>query len=102
MPKGAAVIYFGSTLHGAGANMTSQIIRNSFHLSFCLGWLRTEENHYIATPFDLVPQLAPRTRQLLGFTTYKPKVMPAGLLGLKDCEDISPLFAPDHEVEPAE
>ncbi len=97
MRKGSAVIYLGRTLHGAGANQTRTEIRNSFHLSFCLGWLRTEENHFIATPFDLVPTLEARTRQLLGFSTYKPKVMPAGMLGLKDCEDIGPLFAPAHE-----
>ena len=94
MTKGSALVYLGSALHGAGANATADTLRRSFHLSYCLGWLRTEENHYVAMPFDKVPDLQARTRQLLGFTSYKPKVMPGGMLGLKDCEDITPLFAP--------
>jgi len=46
MPAGSAVIYLGSTIHAGGANVTD-IPRRGAHLSFTLGWLRTEENNYL-------------------------------------------------------
>jgi hypothetical protein len=47
MPAGSAVIYLGGTIHGAGANTTTDRERRGAHLSYCLGWLRTEENNYL-------------------------------------------------------
>jgi ectoine hydroxylase-related dioxygenase (phytanoyl-CoA dioxygenase family) len=49
MPAGSAIVYSGNTLHGGGANTTDQL-RRGVHLSYCLGWLRTEENNYLSTP----------------------------------------------------
>ena len=50
MKAGSAVIYLGSTLHAGGANQTQEQWRRGFHLSYCLGWLRTEENNLLAVP----------------------------------------------------
>ena len=46
MPAGSAVIYTGGTIHAGGAN-TTDVPRRGAHLSYCLGWLRTEENNYL-------------------------------------------------------
>src|SRR5207249_724315 len=56
MPKGSAVVYTGGTIHAGGSNVTD-IPRRGAHLSYCLGWLRTEENNYLA-----VPPAVPATR----------------------------------------
>src|SRR5262249_6754591 len=50
MPAGSAVVYLGSTIHAGGANVTSSCQRRGMHLSYCVGWLRTEENQILATP----------------------------------------------------
>ena len=49
MPAGSAVVYTGGTIHAGGANVTD-IPRRGAHLSYCLGWLRTEENNYLVDP----------------------------------------------------
>jgi ectoine hydroxylase-related dioxygenase (phytanoyl-CoA dioxygenase family) len=45
MPKGSVVIYLGSTLHGGGA--TAVTPRKAVVNTYCLGWLRQEENQYL-------------------------------------------------------
>src|SRR3984957_19684500 len=46
MPAGSAVVYTGGTIHAGGSN-TTKIPRRGAHLSYCLGWLRTEEDNYL-------------------------------------------------------
>ncbi|HLM18928.1 MAG TPA: phytanoyl-CoA dioxygenase family protein, partial [Acidimicrobiia bacterium] len=50
VPPGGAVIYLGSTIHYAGTNSTVDEWRLGAHVSFTLGWLRTEENNSLAVP----------------------------------------------------
>ena len=57
MPAGGAVIYLGSTIHGAGANSTREEWRRGLHISYVLGWLRTEENNYLAVPPEVARTL---------------------------------------------
>ena len=54
---GRQCVYLGSTLHGGGANVTTDVRRRGMHVSYCVGWLRTEENQYLATPIDVVRTL---------------------------------------------
>jgi hypothetical protein len=42
MPAGSAVIYLGSTSHGAGTHSPRDEWRAGLHLSFTLGWLLAE------------------------------------------------------------
>ena len=67
MPAGSAVIYLGSTLHGGGPNTTANQWRRGMHLSYVLGWLRTEENHYLATPPAIARTLPRQAQELLGY-----------------------------------
>lgn len=43
MPAGSAIVYLGSTIHAGGRNATVDSWRRGMHLSFVVGWLRTEE-----------------------------------------------------------
>ncbi len=87
MPAGAAVIYLGSTLHGAGPNSTADQWRRGMHLSYVLGWLRTEENHYLATPPQIARTLPRQAQELLGYAAHDALVHGGGYLGALDLRD---------------
>jgi ectoine hydroxylase-related dioxygenase (phytanoyl-CoA dioxygenase family) len=86
MSAGSALLYTGKVIHGAGANRTAGETRYGMHVSWVLGWLRPEENHYLAVPADLARTLPPRAQQVLGYTAYHPSAM-GGRLGLVDFDD---------------
>ena len=70
MAAGSAVVYLGSTIHGGGANTTASTWRRGVHISYTLGWLRTEENNYLAVP---PPSRAPcrrRCQEVLGYAVH--------------------------------
>lgn len=69
MPKGSVLFYLGSTLHGAGANL-SNAPRLGLINGYCLGWLRQEANQYLNVPLDVARNLDDRMRCLLGYTTH--------------------------------
>jgi len=69
MPKGSAVFYLGSTWHGGGANR-SPLPRTGLINTYCLGWLRSEENHTLEVPPQSARQYDERVRRLLGYTTH--------------------------------
>jgi hypothetical protein len=69
MPKGSALFYLGSTWHGGGAN-GSHSPRTGLINTYCLGWLRSEENHTLEVPPQVARQYSERVRRLLGYTTH--------------------------------
>jgi ectoine hydroxylase-related dioxygenase (phytanoyl-CoA dioxygenase family) len=87
MPAGSAVMYLGSTLHGAGANTTRDTWRRGMHLSYVLGWLRTEENHYLTTPPDVARRLSRSAREILGYAAHDALLQGGGYLGAVDLRD---------------
>ena len=92
MPAGAAVIYLGSTIHGGGANVTDQH-RRGMHVSYCLGWLRTEENQYLATPLDVARTLPREAQELLGYAAHDALAAGGGYLGAVEVQDPVELLA---------
>jgi ectoine hydroxylase-related dioxygenase (phytanoyl-CoA dioxygenase family) len=93
MPAGSAVIYLGSTLHGGGANVTTDVFRRGMHVSFCVGWLRTEENQYLATPLELARTLPRPSQELLGYAAHDAIAVGGGYLGTIDVQDPVELIA---------
>jgi ectoine hydroxylase-related dioxygenase (phytanoyl-CoA dioxygenase family) len=87
MPAGSAVIYLGSMLHGGGPNTTAAQWRRGMHLSYVLGWLRTEENHYLATPPDIARTLPRQAQELLGYAAHDALLHGGGYLGALDLRD---------------
>jgi ectoine hydroxylase-related dioxygenase (phytanoyl-CoA dioxygenase family) len=87
MPAGAAAIYLGSTLHGGGANTTADRWRRGMHLSYVVGWLRTEENQILSVPADVVRTLPRRAQELLGWTAHDAIAAGGGYLGTVDLRD---------------
>ncbi len=87
MPAGAAVVYLGSTIHGGGPNTSRDHRRRGMHLSFNLGWLRTEENNYLTVPLDVVRSLPRRAQELLGYTSHDAIAVAGGQTGLVHTHD---------------
>ena len=67
MTKGSAFIYSGSVLHAGGENR-SNAARLGLNLTYCLGWLRQEENQYLSCPPDIAKDFDPVLQDLLGYT----------------------------------
>ncbi|MFK7974579.1 MAG: phytanoyl-CoA dioxygenase family protein [Halioglobus sp.] len=81
MPAGSAVIYRGSTLHAGGGNSTSNQWRRGVHMSYCLGWFRTEENNVLAVPPSVAKKLSLRAQELLGYGIHDAIHEAGGYLG---------------------
>ena len=67
MAAGSVFIYSGSVLHGGGANQ-SHASRIGVNLTYCLGWLRQEENQYLCCPPDIARNFDTTLQNLLGYT----------------------------------
>jgi len=93
MPAGSAVVYLGSTIHAGGRNATSDRWRRGMHMSFVVGWLRTEENNYLATPLDVARRLPRRSQELLGYAAHDAIAVGGGYLGAVDLLDPVELIA---------
>lgn len=87
MTAGSAVIYLGSTLHGGGANTTADQWRRAVHMSYTLGWLRTEENNYLGTPPSVAKHLPRQAQELVGYAVHDAIADFGGYLGMLDLRD---------------
>ena len=92
MPAGSAVVYTGGTIHGGGSNSTD-IPRRGAHLSYCLGWLRTEENNYLSTPPAIARTLPRVAQELLGYALHDSLPRGGGYLGMVRMQDPVELLA---------
>jgi ectoine hydroxylase-related dioxygenase (phytanoyl-CoA dioxygenase family) len=93
MPAGSAVIYLGSTIHGAGANSTQSEWRPGLHISYVLGWLRTEENNYLAVPPEIARTLPRAAQEVLGYAVHDAIASGGGYLGMVGLRDPVDLMA---------
>jgi ectoine hydroxylase-related dioxygenase (phytanoyl-CoA dioxygenase family) len=66
MKAGSVLVYSGSVIHGGGENRTSAD-RIGINLTYCLGWLRQEENQYLSCPPPVARTLDPKLQALLGY-----------------------------------
>jgi ectoine hydroxylase-related dioxygenase (phytanoyl-CoA dioxygenase family) len=87
MPAGSTVIYLGSTLHAAGSNTTADQWRIGLHLSYTLGWLRTEENNYLGCPPAVAAALPQRSQEVIGYRIHNTLNDGGGYLGMLDLQD---------------
>lgn len=93
LPVGGAVLYYGSTIHFAGTNSTTDEWRRGIHVSFTLGWLRTEENNFLAVPPDVVARLSPEAQEILGYAVHDAIAEGGGYLGMVRMRDPRELLA---------
>ena len=68
MKQGSVLVYTGSVFHGGGAN-TTNAPRLGINLTYCLGWLRQEENQYLSCPPEIARTFEPELQDLMGYAT---------------------------------
>ena len=80
MPRGSAVYILGSTYHAGGANRAGDA-RIGLLYGYCLGWLRQEQNQYLAVPPEIARTLPEALQRLIGYAVHEP------FLGWHDLQD---------------
>jgi ectoine hydroxylase-related dioxygenase (phytanoyl-CoA dioxygenase family) len=70
---GDAIIFLGSTLHGAGENL-STLPRRGIIVSYCLGWLKPYENQWLAYPPAVARHFPPELAALVGYRQHRPNL----------------------------
>lgn len=73
MAPGDALLFLGSTLHGAGANLTRSV-RRGVVISYCLGWLKPYENMWLTYPPAIARRFSPRLQELVGYCQHRPNL----------------------------
>lgn len=66
MCRGACLFYDGKILHGGGANLSDQV-RTGVNLTYAVGWVRQEENQYLACPADIARTLDDDLLRMMGY-----------------------------------
>jgi ectoine hydroxylase-related dioxygenase (phytanoyl-CoA dioxygenase family) len=68
---GSALVFPGTFIHGGGANRSNGS-RLALTYQYCEGWLRQQENFFLAIPRDIAKTMSPRLQELLGYSIWPP------------------------------
>ncbi len=66
MRRGSVLFYDGKVLHGGGAN-TSDRPRQGVNITYAVGWVRQEENQYLACPPEIARGLDDDLLKMMGY-----------------------------------
>ncbi len=66
MGRGSVLFYDGKVLHGAGAN-TSDGVRQGINITYAVGWVRQEENQFLACSQDVAKTLDDDLLRMMGY-----------------------------------
>ena len=66
MSKGSVCFVEGQCIHGGGPNATADQRRHAVAVSYCAGYLRTQENFLLSLPAERVASFPDELQQLLG------------------------------------
>lgn len=70
---GSAIVFLGSTAHGAGANVSAEV-RRGILISYSLGWLKPYENLWLAYPPEVARNFPPELAALAGYAQHRPNL----------------------------
>ncbi len=73
LEAGSALLFLGSTLHGAGGNSSAEVRRGAI-ISYCLGWLKPYENQWLAYPPEIARAFSPDLAALVGYQQHRPNL----------------------------
>jgi ectoine hydroxylase-related dioxygenase (phytanoyl-CoA dioxygenase family) len=73
MAPGSALLFLGSTLHGAGANRSEEV-RRGVVVGYSLAWLKPYENQWLAYPPSIARQFTPELAALVGYRQHRPNL----------------------------
>lgn len=66
MTRGSVIIYSGKIVHSGGANRSDRV-RSAINVNYSVGWVRQEENQYIACPLEIAKTLDDDLLRLMGY-----------------------------------
>lgn len=66
MRRGSVLLYDGKVLHGGGANR-SDSVRRGVNITYSVGWVRQEENQFLACPPEVARTLDDDILRLMGY-----------------------------------
>jgi ectoine hydroxylase-related dioxygenase (phytanoyl-CoA dioxygenase family) len=66
MRRGSVLFYDGKVLHGGGANR-SAADRRGVNITYAVGWVRQEENQYLACPSEVARTLDDELLKMMGY-----------------------------------
>lgn len=66
MERGSMFFYSGKVYHGAAANVSDKV-RQGINITYCVGWVRQEENQYLSTPIEVARTLDEDLLKLMGY-----------------------------------
>lgn len=70
---GDAICFLGSTVHGAGPNLSPEI-RRAVVIGYSLGWLKPYENNWLAYPPAVARRFPPELAELAGYFQHRPNL----------------------------
>lgn len=73
MPAGSALVFLGSLTHGAGQNLSAEP-RTGIIISYCLGWLKSYENQFLAYPREVARCFPEQLQRLIGYQMHRPNL----------------------------
>jgi ectoine hydroxylase-related dioxygenase (phytanoyl-CoA dioxygenase family) len=68
MNRGDMMVYSGKLYHGAGANTTKDLVRKGINITYAVGWVRQEENQYLACPPEVARSLPDELLAVMGYS----------------------------------
>ncbi len=66
MERGSVLFYEGKVMHGGGANVAT-VPRQGVNITYGVGWVRQEENQYLACPPELARTLDDDLLRMMGY-----------------------------------
>jgi ectoine hydroxylase-related dioxygenase (phytanoyl-CoA dioxygenase family) len=66
MTRGSVLLYDGKVLHGGGANRSTSD-RQGINITYSVGWVRQEENQFLAVPPELARNLDDDLLKMMGY-----------------------------------
>jgi hypothetical protein len=66
MSRGSVILYSGKIVHSGGANRSDRV-RRAINVNYSVGWVRQEENQYIACPPEIAKTLDDDLLKLMGY-----------------------------------
>ena len=66
MRRGSVLFYDGKVLHGGGDNRSTGV-RRGVNITYAVGWVRQEENQYLACPPDIARTLDDELLRMMGY-----------------------------------
>ncbi|WP_298282790.1 phytanoyl-CoA dioxygenase family protein [Novosphingobium sp.] len=73
LSPGSALLFLGSTLHGAGENASAQE-RRGIVIGYSLGWLKPYENPWLAYPPEIARTFPQELSELAGYIQHRPNL----------------------------